>query len=340
LKNEAFGSDDIRAMQDRLAQDSLPPQGRVSVHFALGLALEQQRNFAESFMHYASGAALKRSLVTYDADIWSRDMRETASFFSAQRLAAMSGPGCPDPAPIFILGMPRAGSTLIEQILASHSAVEGTQELPEIGHIVRDIGGGLRLGPQALFPQRLATMPPEDLAGLGGLYMARSMAYRRTAKPFFVDKMPTNWAYAGLIHLILPNAKIIDARRAPMASCFSAFKQLFGYGAEYSYDLGDLARYYTDYVTLMAHFDSVLPGRIHRVSYENLVEDTETEIRRLLAYCGLPFEPGCLRFWENRRAVSTASSEQVRRPIFRDALDQWRHYAPWLGPLQAGLAPG
>ena len=337
LKTETFVGADIDAMRAYLARDGMPQRGRISVHYALGLALEQEADYASSFTHYASGAALHRQGSQYDAGAWSREMQETAAFFSDARLAAMDGAGCQDPAPIFILGMPRAGSTLIEQILSSHSAVEGTQELPEIGHIVRDMGGFLRLGPQTRYPQRLATMDAAEIQSLGARYIARSATYRRTAKPFFIDKTPHNWAYAGLIHLILPRAKIIDARRAPMASCFSAFKQLFAYGAEYSYDLSDLARYYTDYTGLMAHFDRVLPGRIHRVSYENMVQDTEAEIRSLLAYCGLAFEPACLRFWETRRAVSTASSEQVRKPIFRDGLEQWRHYESWLGPLQAGL---
>jgi hypothetical protein len=255
-------------------------------------------------------------------------------FFTPARFAAAAGKGCPDPSPIFIVGLPRAGSTLIEQILASHSQVEGTMELPEINNIVRDIGATLTA---FRYPEVLAEFDADALAALGQRYIERSRLYRKTDKPFFIDKMPSNWMHTGLIQMILPNAKFIDARRHPVATCFAAFKQLFGVAADYTYDLGGLARYYKFYLDRMAHFDSVLPGRVHRVLYENMVDDTEAEIRRLLDYCGLQFEPACLRFWENKRAVATPSAEQVRRPIFREGLDQWRRYEEFLGPLKKSL---
>jgi hypothetical protein len=242
--------------------------------------------------------------------------------------------GCGDPSPIFIVGLPRSGSTLIEQILAGHSQVEGTMELPEINNIVRDIG----VTPTAFrYPEVLGDLDNDGLAALGRRYIERSQLYRKTDKPFFIDKMPSNWMHIGLIQMILPNAKIIDARRHPVATCFAAFKQLFGAAAEYTYDLDDLARYYKFYLDRMAHFDTVLPGRILRVQYENMVDNTDGEIRRLLDYCDLPLEPACLRFWENKRAVATPSAEQVRRPIFRDALQQWKNYEPWLGRLKEAL---
>jgi hypothetical protein len=226
------------------------------------------------------------------------------------------------------------GSTLIEQILASHSTVEGTQELTEMTDIAYDVGKAFGLGPHSLYPERLASLSPAEIAELGARYIETTRIYRQTNRPHFIDKMPGNWMYVGLIHTILPNAKIIDARREPMASGFAVFKQLFGGGLEYSYDLRNIGLHYRLYVETMAHFDAVLPGRVHRVVYENMVNDTEAEIRKLLDYCGLAFEPGCLRFWETQRAVATPSAEQVRRPISRAALEQWRNYEKFLAPLR------
>ena len=337
LKNERFSADDLQRMRQCLEHTRNSVEDRYSLHYALGAGLEQLEDFAGSFEQYALGAALKRGEQGHRAANWTHEMHRAASFFTADRLAELTAHGHPDPAPIFIVGLPRAGSTLIEQILASHSLVEGTQELPEIGTIVRDVGRCLDLGPNSVYPERLAEMAPAEIAALGARYIENTRIYRKTQKPFYIDKMPPNWAYIGLIRCILPHAKIIDARRHPMASCFSSFKQLFGHGAGYSYDLTDLGHFYNDYLDLTAHFGAAEPGRIHRVIYENMVDDTETEIRKLLAYCSLPFEPACLRFWESTRAVATPSSEQVRQPIFRQGLEQWRHYEPWLGPLQAIL---
>ncbi len=259
------------------------------------------------------------------------------AFFSKEFLSARTGQGAPDPDPIFIVGLPRAGSTLLEQILSSHSAVEGTMELPDITMIAKAIGGGKVRG--ATYPAALADMNPDRLRDLGAGYLSRTRVQRKTSKPFFIDKMPNNFQHLGLIHLILPNAKIIDARRHPLGNCFSAFKQHFARGQGFSYDLTDLGRYYADYVSLMAHYDRALPGRVHRVHYEQMVADPEVEIRRLLAHCGLPFEPACMAFHETKRAVRTASSEQVRQPLYTDAVDHWRNFEQWLGPLKAALGP-
>jgi hypothetical protein len=226
---------------------------------------------------------------------------------------------------------------LIEQILATHSQVEGTQELPDVTMIARIIGRRTTRADGSAYPRALEKFSADELRTFGEQYLAQTRIQRKTGRPFFIDKMPNNFAHVGLIHLMLPNAKIVDARRHPLGCCFSCFKQHFARGQSFTYDLGELGRYYRNYVELLAHFDAVLPGRVHRVFYENMVEDTEGEVRRLLEYCGLPFEEGVLQFHENQRAVRTASSEQVRRPIFREGMDQWRHYEPWLDPLKQSL---
>ena len=244
--------------------------------------------------------------------------------------AARAGSGCPAPDPIFVLGMPRSGSTLVEQILASHPLVEGTMELPAIIAIAHDLRQRDAAPGTASYLDALAGLDGDELRALGERYIRTTRVQRKQARPLFIDKMPNNFAHVGLIHLILPNAKIIDARRHPLACGFSNFKQHFARGQAFSYDLADMGRYYADYVALMAHFDEVLPGRVHRVIYEELVEDTEAQVRALLAYCGLEFDERCLRFFENERAVRTASSEQGRRPIYRDDRDR-RHFLELLG---------
>jgi hypothetical protein len=258
--------------------------------------------------------------------------------FTPDSFAAREGQGCLAPDPIFIVGMPRAGSTLVEQILASHSQVEGTMELPDLPALARRLGGGGR-GRASAYPDCLAALEPAELRSLGEEYLERTRVQRKTDRPYFIDKMPNNWAHVGLIRLILPNAKVINARRHPLACGFSNFKQHFARGQAFSYSLEEMGRYYRDYVTLMAHFDRVLPAYVHRVIHERLVEDPEPEIRRLLDFLGLKFEESCLRFYDNKRAVRTASSEQVRRPISREGLDQWKAFEPWLGPLKAALVP-
>jgi tetratricopeptide (TPR) repeat protein len=334
LKTAVFSPDEHAAMTAQLERphSDLAAEDRLHLHYALGKALEDRGEHAAAFHHYARGAELRRAELSYDADEMTASMRKIKALFTRSFFEARAGGGSPSNAPIFIVGLPRAGSTLIEQVLACHSSVEGTMELPDMAFIAKHIGWPDRL-------DMLANCGAADSAALGQTFLERTHVHRKLGRPFFIDKMPNNFRLIGLIHLILPNARIIDARRHPMASCFSAFKQHFARGHAFSYSLTDLGRYYRDYVELMAHFDSVLPGRIHRVIYENMVENTDGEIRRLLDYCGLPFEEACLRFHENKRAVRTVSSEQVRRPIFREGLDQWRHYEPWLGPLKEALGP-
>ena len=339
LKTFRFTPADIAAMLGQLAQTNLSAEDRYHFHFALGKALEDARDFAGSFAHYAEGNRLRHAAIHYDADRTSASVRRSRALFTPDFLAERAGAGAPDPDPIFIVGLPRAGSTLVEQILSSHSLVEGTMELPDITAIVQSLTKPREAGESSRYPQVAAPLDNAQLRALGERYLAQTRIQRKSGTPFFIDKMPNNWAYIGLITLILPNAKIIDARRHPMSCCFSGFKQHFARGQHFSYSLEDIGRYYRDYVELMAHFDAVLPGRVHRVVYERMVEDTETEVRKLLEYCGLPFEDACLRFYENDRAVRTASSEQVRQPIFRDAVEHWRNYEPWLEPLRTALGP-
>jgi hypothetical protein len=266
-------------------------------------------------------------------------MRRSRALFTPAFFAERAGHGSAAPDPIFIVGLPRAGSTLLEQILSSHSQVEGTMELPDIIGLARELGGRRKRSDATQYPEVLATLSAAECREIGDRYLEQTRIQRRGGAPFFIDKMPNNFAHVGLIHLALPRSKIIDARRHPLGGCFSAFKQHFARGQNFTYSLDELGRYYADYVELMAHFDAVLPGRVHRVLYERMVGDTEAEVRRLLDYCGLPFEAGCLRFYENERAVRTASSEQVRKPIYRDGIDQWRHFEPWLDPLKQALGP-
>ncbi|MDB5482686.1 MAG: hypothetical protein JWO83_3739 [Caulobacteraceae bacterium] len=335
LKVAALSAADEAAIEGQLARADLDPEDRLHLCYALGKALEDHGAYAGAFERYATGAALRRRTLAYDAGEQTAFARRSVALYTPAFFAARAGAGSPAPDPIFIVGLPRSGSTLIEQILASHSAVEGTMELPEIGLFANSLGEA----GAGSYPECVAGLGGADLRSLGELFLERTRIQRKLGRPFFIDKMPNNFRHIGLIQLIVPKAKIIDARRHPLATCFSAFKQHFAQGQSFSYDLADLGRYYQDYLDLMAHFDAVLPGRIHRVIYEDMVDDTEAEVRRLLDYCGLPFEVACLKFHENDRAVRTVSSEQVRQPIFRQGLDQWRHFEPWLGPLKEALGP-
>jgi tetratricopeptide (TPR) repeat protein len=336
LKTFKFEPADIEAMQTQLARGKLTPEDRFHFHFALGKAFEDAAQFAESFKHYEEGNSLRRKGVGYDADWNSEQMRRMQALFTPQFFAARAGQGASAPDPIFIVGLPRSGSTLLEQILSSHPQVEGTMELADMPNLVRELGGS-QVRAKSKYPESIAALDADALLALGERYLELTRIYRRTDAPFFIDKLPNNFAHTGLIHLILPRAKIIDARRHPLGCCFSGYKQHFARGQHFTYNLDDIGRYYRDYVELMAHYDAVLPGRVHRVIYEQLIEDTEGEVRRVLDYCGLPFDQRCLRFYENERAVRTASSEQVRRPIYREGVDHWVNYEPWLGPLKSAL---
>jgi tetratricopeptide (TPR) repeat protein len=336
LKTFRFSAAEVLAMRQALARGELADEDRLHFEFALGKALEDAASYQESFAHYAAGNALRRSQHGYDPDENSRFVRRSKQLLTRELFAGRAGAGADARDPIFIVGLPRAGSTLIEQMLASHPLVEGTMELPQLPKIVRELVGPKQ--EEGGFLQRLAALGRDELRALGERYLAETRIMRKTDAPYFLDKMPNNCMYVGLIHLILPNAAIIDARRHPLGCCLSGFKQHFARGQWFTYGLEDLGRYYRDYVELMAHFDAVLPDRVARVFYETLIASPETELRRLLEHCGLPFEPSCLKFYENDRAVRTASSEQVRQPIFREAVEHWRHYEPWLDPLKQALA--
>jgi hypothetical protein len=339
LKTFRFTAQDVSAMRAALNAAELDPHERLHFHFALGKALEDDGKFEESFQHYAEGNRLRRLELRYSADEHHNRLARSRELFSTQFLAERSGHGCPAPDPIFIVGLPRSGSTLLEQILASHSQVEGTMELPDLMAIARRLSAGAEDTDGASYPRVLATLTEDQWLRLGEEYLERTRIYRKRGTPFFIDKMPNNFVHLGLMLVALPNAKIIDARRHPLACCLSGFKQHFAMGQQFTYSLEDVGRYYRDYVELMAHFDRAAPGRVHRVIYEQMVDDTEAQVRALLDYCGLPFEANCLRFYENSRAVRTASSQQVRQPIFRDGVDQWRNFEPWLLPLKEALGP-
>lgn len=339
LKTVEFGDEDIAAMKGALEAPGLGDEDRFHLDFALGKALEDRGQWAPAFAHYAQANRLRRTTIDFDLGDIAEQVRRSEGLFTPDFFAARAGRGCPAPDPIFVLGMPRSGSTLIEQILASHPEVEGTMELPDIPAMAKRLGGRKLKSDETAYPDCLAGLGADELRALGEEYLDRTRIQRRTGRPFFIDKLPNNWAHVGLIHLILPEAKIVDARRHPLACGFSNFKQHFARGQGFSYDLAELGGYYRLYVRLMRHFDEVLPGRVHRIVYEKMVEEPEAQVRRLLDHLGLPFDPACLRFYENERAVRTASSEQVRRPINREGIDQWRPFEPWLGPLKEALGP-
>jgi tetratricopeptide (TPR) repeat protein len=336
LKTYKFPDADIVEMRANEQAPRIGLEDHYHLCFALGKALEDRGEYAESFQYYERGNALKKAETRFKIEPIERNTRLQTEVCTSDFFAARSGYGCPSDEPIFILGLPRAGSTLLEQILASHSRVEGTQELPDIPRLVAELQGRDPDPVNPRYPAVLADLEPEVLRRFGERYMTDTRNYR-TDKPRFIDKMPNNFRHVGLIHLILPNARIIDARREPMACCFSNFKQLFASGQEFTYSLEDIARYYRTYVEIMHHWDAVLPGKVLRIQHEDVVEDLEGNVRKLLEFCNLEFEPACLEFWKNERSVRTASSEQVRRPIFKEGLDQWRNFEPWLGPLQAAL---
>ncbi|HVC02584.1 MAG TPA: sulfotransferase [Steroidobacteraceae bacterium] len=336
LKILRFEAGEIAVMRAQLERGDLGEEDRYHLHFALGKALEDAGEYADSFAEYAAGNRLRGAGLGYRAEEMTAHVQRCKALMTREFFAARRDFGCAAADPIFIVGMPRAGSTLLEQMLASHPLIEGTMELPDIPALARPFYGK-REGGGPGYPEALGALDAAQCRELGERYLAQTRIQRRSDAPFFIDKLPNNFAHLGLIQLALPRAKIIDARRHPLGCCFSCFKQHFARGQAFTYSLEDLGRYYRDYVELLSHFDAVLPGRIHRVIYERLIEDTEGELRRVLAYLQLPFDAACLRFYENERAVRTASAQQVRRPIFRSGVDHWRHYAAWLGPLEAAL---
>ena len=338
LKTFRFSDDDIENMRQQVTAEGGDADDQAHLAFALGKALEDRGEYEESFRFYRRGNAIRRIEHKYNPKINVLDSVRQVRTFDREFFEQREGWGCQSPEPIFIVGLPRAGSTLLEQILASHSKVEGTTELQDIIAISRKLGDRSRQNPAGKYPEILRQMKAGQFRELGESYL-ETTRIQRSDFPFFIDKMPNNFRHIGLIHLILPNSKIIDARRHPMGGCFSGFKQLFAHGQTFTYGLEDIGKYYRDYVRLMDHWDAVLPGRVHRVQYEDMVADTETQIRALLDYCGLDFEEQCLRFYETERAVRTPSSEQVRQPIYKDGLEQWRHFEPHLGPLKEALGP-
>jgi tetratricopeptide (TPR) repeat protein len=343
LKTVTLDVADIATMEQALATLEPEAESRAEdifhLHFSLGKALEDAGDYSAAFAHYDRGNRLRRTMIVHDADSFGAEVQATAATFTAPFLAASGPGGCPAPDPIFIVGLPRSGSTLVEQILSSHSQVEGTMELPDLMAIAGRLQSRVDEGEFADFAAMIASLTPADRTRLGEEYLDRTRIHRQSDRPNFIDKLPNNWQHVGLIQLILPHAKIIDARRHPMGCCFSGWKQHFARGQSFTYDLTDIGRYYRAYVGLMADFDAALPGRVHRIFYERMVADTPGQVALLLDHLGLPFEEACLSFWRNKRAVRTASSEQVRQPIYTDGVDHWRHFAPWLTPLQEALGP-
>ena len=336
LKTYRFTDLEITHMREEESAPGVAAPDRYHLCFALGKALEDRAQYAASWEYYERGNSLKRAESRYRPEILETNTRKQIQVFTRAFLAERESFGVAGADPIFILGLPRAGSTLLEQILASHSLVEGTQELADIPRMVLALQDRVPDLDNPRYPGVLAGMKAQDFLELGEKYLADTRVYR-TDKPFFIDKMPNNFRHIGLIHLMLPNAKIIDARREPMACCFGNLKQLFANGQEFTYSIQDIARYYRTYLDLMQHWDTVLPRRVLRVEHESVVDDLEGNVRRILDFCGLDFEPACVEFHKTARSVRTASSEQVRQPIFREGLDQWRHYEPWLLPLKDAL---
>ncbi|MCA0211068.1 MAG: sulfotransferase [Proteobacteria bacterium] len=342
LKTIRFDEGDRAAMEDALVaaepDSDARADDRLHLHFALGKAYDDVAGHEPAFRHYAAGNAIRSAQLGYRAAETRAAVDAIIAACTPEFFAARAGAGDPAPDPVFILGMPRAGSTLIEQILSCHSAIEGTMELPDIPALALGLGREA-YGDGRRWIEALAETPPARLAELGTAFLQRTAVQRKTAKPFYIDKLPNNWLYTAFIRLILPNAKIIDARRHPLDCCFSNFRQHYARGQAFSYGLADVGAYYRDYVRLMAHIDAVQPGRVHRVIHEALLDDPEAEVRAMLAFLDLPFEDACLAFHSNARAVRTASSEQVRRPINRDGVGQWQPYAGWLDPLKQALGP-
>ena len=338
LKTYKFTDKEVEDMAAQIASTNLTYRERIHFLFALGKAYEDRKEFESSFRLYKQGNDLGRQQMRYDVDKMSIGLAAQMEVCSPELFAKQSGKGCAANDPIFIVGLPRAGSTLLEQIIASHSQVDGTQELGNILSLAHKMRGRGRSIEASKYPNILHELDADQLKNFGEKFIEETKIHRQNA-PYFIDKMPNNFRHIGLINLILPNAKIIDARRHPMACCFSGFKQHFAEGQEFTYGLEQIGKYYRDYVSLMEHWDKVLPNKILRVQYEDVVSDTETQVRRILEYLGLPFEQACVDFHKSKRSVRTPSSEQVRQPIFKSGVDQWRNFEPWLDPLKEALGP-
>ncbi len=337
LKTYRFDESEISQMRAQVERAETAVVDRFHLCFALGKAYEDRGQYAESFAYYERGNQLRKDGLRYDPDSLDAAMKRQAETCTEALFASKAGMGGHYKDPVFVVGLPRAGSTLLEQILASHSQIDGTMELPNIIALAHRLNGRRQITEDPRYPKVLAELSAEQLQKLADAYI-EDTAFHRKGAPYFVDKMPNNFMHIGLIHLMFPNAKVIDARRHPMACCFSGFKQLFADGQEFSYGLEDIARYYKSYVELMAHWDKVLPGKVLRVHYEHVVRDADAEVRRILDFLGLPFEDTCLKFHQTSRSVRTPSSEQVRQPIYTGALEQWRNFEEFLGVLKVRLA--
>ena len=337
-KSYRFKDSEVAQMAALVEDAATAELDRIQLCFALGTAFEASGDYAAAFRHFAKGNALKHASASHSPAQLAVRVESQMAVCDQALFAKRAGVGCPAPDPIFIVGLPRAGSTLIEQILASHSQVDGTMELHNVLNLAKRLRGRDEAPGDPRYPRILHTLEADYFRRFGEQFLADTRPYRGTA-PRFIDKMPNNFFHIGLIRLMLPNAKVIDARRHPLACCVSGFKQLFGEGQEFSYGLKEIGNYYREYVRLMAHWDAVLPGFVLRVQHEEVVEDLAGQVRRLLDFCGLPFEPACLEYHRTERSVYTPSAEQVRRPIYRDGLDQWRHYEPWVAPLKEALGP-
>jgi len=338
LKTYRFDDAEIESMLEQEKSGTLTPSNGAYLYFALGKAFEDRSDWGLSFTYYEKGNQVKKLQSSYDAEKMTEELLSQRSFFNKDNIQHLGSDGYPDAAPIFIVGLPRAGSTLLEQILSSHSQVDGTLELPNMLSIAEKLRRKGRSKVGADYPELIATLTAEERYALGKQYIDETQIHRGDA-PFFIDKMPNNFRHVGLIKTILPNAKIIDARRFPVACCFSGFKQFFAEGQEFTYGLSDIAQYYNDYVTLMDHWDAVVPNDVLRVRYEDVTEDIEAQVTRILDYCGLPFESACLDFHKTERAVRTASSEQVRQPLYKSGVDHWQKYEEHLQSLITDLEP-
>lgn len=336
LKTVRLDGSDIATMESGLKTANLPVETSIRLNFALGKSYEDRGEAERSFHHYAEGNRLRTSITNYAPSLISEWVDRNIGLFTPAFFATRAGQGAPNHDPIFIIGMQRSGSTLVEQILASHPAIEGTAELTDLPNIARSVGEAAG-GTNRRFDQYFPGLGADELRDLGQTYLATSRVHRSTDKPFFTDKMPNNWMFVGMVRTILPNARIVDVRRDPMSCCFSNWKQLYAQGLDHSNTLATMGQYYVDYVRLMRHFDAAQPETVHRVIYDDLVDDLDGQVRHLLDYLDVPFDPACLAFHSNDRAVRTISAGQVRKPINRDGIGQWQMFEPWLGPLKAAL---